>query len=563
MSTFDVSNAGFNPNLRRLEPTDRAHADVFNELFGQLINNDVAIMEAASGMFATKNAQAAFLLNLHKDGKKYGVHFDDFAINPSPIGTRLHDAAGMVAYPSTDTVRAQNDFEGVSVFYHIEVNGYVDGDGEFQVQYIRGIDNEFSLTDADVWCLFLPQWISITIDAYGENKILSDTRFDGSFVEGGAIRPDGSIRPFVAIAKYQDSAGSSSEPNSVSGAAPSYDNSHNSLITKMRRKGEDNQYCATSFQDVERMNNLMDVAFATRNSQSIMYGAYNYYLQYPATVVETGVEHIVISKANAANLVVGSCVSIGNATSLNGAGTAGNIDRGQAGMHAKANRVKILSIEEYDANNSVVTVDNGGSTFSTASTTVSGVECPTYLSTMPWFTGSTDGVLGACGSPNSNSNGKNPYLLFGVEFALGQYEVCGNAIMNIVNGVMTPYVCYDATDISSSAPTADYEEVGYTVALTDNTWKYISVLGFDADNPMARYGTAVDATSSTGYADGQHTGSVDATTNAKREILLFGGLGGAATAGRRYAYLSFTLGNAYWVYGARLSASGRCAQAAA
>lgn len=563
MSTFDVSNAGFNPNLRRLEPTDRAHADVFNELFGQLINNDVAIMEAASGMFATKNAQAAFLLNLHKDGKKYGVHFDDFAINPSPIGTRLHDAAGMVAYPSTDTVRAQNDFEGVSVFYHIEVNGYVDGDGEFQVQYIRGIDNEFSLTDADVWCLFLPQWISITIDAYGENKILSDTRFDGSFVEGGAIRPDGSIRPFVAIAKYQDSSGANDAPNSVSGAAPSYNNSHNSLITKMRRKGEDNQYCATTFQDVERMNNLMDVAFATRDSQSVMGGTTPYNYQYPAAVVETGVEHIVITKAQAANLVVGSCVSIGNATSLNTAGTAGNIDRGQAGMHAKADRVKIVSIEEYDANNSVVTVDNGGVTFSTASTTVSSVECPTYITTMPWWTGSCDGVLGSCGSFNSNTSRKCPYLLFGVEMAIGQYEVCGNAVMKIESHVQNPYVCYDCTDLSSGAPTSDYIKVGYDVLDTNQTDKYISKLGFDPDNPMCRYGIEGNATSTTGYADSMYTSKISEVSDGSREILLFGTLNNGADYGRRSANLNNGLTGAYWNCGARLSASGRCAQAAA
>ena len=562
MAYHDVSGATFDELLRMLETTDPAHANTFNPLFRQLINNDVALKEAFSELSLTKNKQAEFLLNLHKTAKKYGVHFDDFAINPSPVGTRLFDAVGMIALPSTDTVRAQNDFETESVFYHLEVNGYVDEDGEFVVQYIKDLDPEFSRTARDVWCLYLTQWISITIDANGENKVLSDVQFPGSFPEGGAIRTDGTIRPFVAVAKYQDSSDNSTgTPNSISGAAPSYNNSHNGLITKMARKGS--QYCATSFQDVERMNNLMDVAFATRHSQSIMAGATGYYYQYPATVVETAVERIIISKSQANTLVVGSCVSIGNATVLNGDGTAGNIDRAQAGMHAKANRVKIVSIEEYDSNNSIVTVDNGGTTFNTSSTTVSGVECPTYLSTMPWHTGSCDTVLGSCGSPNNNTNGRNPCLLFGVEFSLGQYEVCGNAIMNIVDGVMTPYVCYDSTDISSSAPTADYEEVGYNVALTDNAWKYISELGFDGDNPMARYGTWVDATSSTGYADGQHTGVVDENTNTKREILLFGFLGNTALAGRRCANLNFALSGSTWSFGARLSASGRCAQAAA
>ena len=560
MSVFDTGNAGFNPNLEKIERSDPVSADFVNGLLYQLINNDVAIMEAASSMFSSKNDQALFLLNLHKDGKKYGVHFDDFDINPSSSGTRLNDAAGMVAYPSTDTERKQNDFEGVSVFYHIEVNGYVDSDGNFQVQYIDGIDDDFSRTDADVWCLYLPQWIKITIDAYGENKVLSDTKFPGSFPEGGAIRTDGTIRPFVAIAKYQDSAASNAAPVSRSGAAPSYNNSHNSLITKMALKGS--QYCATAFQDVERMNNLMDVAFATRNSQSIMTGTCPYSYQYPATVVETDVEHIVISKANAANLVIGSCVSIGNATSLNAAGTAPNNDRSNAGLHAKANRVKIISIEEYDANNSIVTVDNGGTTFSTASTTVSSVECPTMISTMPWWTGSCDGVLGSCGSVHSNV-GKCPYLLFGVEMALGQYEVCGNAVMKIASNKMNPYVLYDCADISSSAPTSDYEKVGYDILDCNGADKYISKLGFDADNPMCRYIVEGDATSTTGYCDSTYTQKLSEQSDGSREILLFGNLGNGAYYGRRCAYLYGGLADAYWFYGARLSASGRCAQAAA
>ena len=563
MAYFDTSGAAFDELLRMLETTDPVHANTFNPLFRQLINNDVALKEAFSELSLTKNKQAEFLLNLHKTAKKYGVHFDDFAINPSPVGTRLFDAVGMIALPSTDTVRAQNDFETESVFYHLEVNGYVDEDGEFVVQYIKDLDPEFSRTARDVWCLYLTQWISITIDANGENKVLSDVQFPGSFPEGGAIRTDGTIRPFVAVAKYQDSSDNSTgTPNSISGAAPSYNNSHNGLITKMARKGS--QYCATAFQDVERMNNLFDVAFATRDSQSIMKGAISYYyLQYPATVSETAVEHIIISKTNANKLIVGSCVSIGNATALNSGGTAGNIDRSQAGMHAKANRVKIVSIEDYDTNNSIVTVDNGGTTFNTAPTTVSSVECPTYITTMPWFTGSTDGVLGSCGSPRSNTDGKNPYKLFGVEMILGQYEVCGNAVMKIASHVMNPYVLYDCTDISSSAPTADYVKVAYDIADTQASWKYISKLGFDADNPMCRYGTEVDATSSTGYADAQYTEKLDQTSDGSREILLFGYLNPSASFGRRYADLDHGLSGSAWHSGARLSASGRCAQAAA
>lgn len=66
------------------------------------------------------------------------------------------------------------------------------------------------------------------------------------------------------------------------------------------------------------MDNLFEVAFATRNSQSIMSGCTSYYNRFYATVVENDVERIIISKSDANYLVVGSTVSIGNATALSG-----------------------------------------------------------------------------------------------------------------------------------------------------------------------------------------------------------------------------------------------------
>ena len=123
------------------------------------------------------------------------------------------------------------------------------------------------------------------------------------------------------------------------------------------------------------MDNLFEVAFATRNSQSIMSGCTGYYNRFYATVVENNVERIIISKSDANYLVVGSTVSIGNATALSGSNPTD--DRANAGLHAKANRVIITKIEDYDSNNSAVYVDNGGTKFSTGSTMVGATEVKT------------------------------------------------------------------------------------------------------------------------------------------------------------------------------------------
>lgn len=309
-----------------------------------------------------------------------------------------------------------------------------------------------------------------------------------------------------------------------------------------------------------RMDNLFEVAFATRNSQSIMSGCTGYYNRFYATVVENNVERIIISKSDANYLVVGSTVSIGNATALSGSNPTD--DRANAGLHAKANRVIITKIEDYDSNNSAVYVDNGGTKFSTGSTMVGSTEVKTTIVTMPWHTGACDNVLGSCGSPNSNTSGKDPYILFGVEMFLGFYEVISNVILKISNHVMTACICYDCTKLATSV-TSDYVECGYSIADTQASWKYISELGYDPENPSVRHGTKVAASSSTGYADGQYTDKLDQTSDGLREWLSGGHLVDGSLAGRWSAFLNNGLGGSWWLFAARLSASGRCAKAAA
>ena len=561
MSYFDISGATFDENLRKLETSDPAHADVFNALLGQLINNDVALKEAVTKFAASKNEQALFLLNLHKDGKKYGVHFDNYDVTPSSNGTRLFDAVGMTAAPSTNAVRAVNDFDGKGCFAYLEVNGLVDENGDFQVQYIKDIDNEFSRTKYDTWCLYLTQYVYRKFDSNGEDTVISDTRHSAEWLpEGGAIRPDGTIRPFVAIAKYMSGDNADGVASSISGVSPK-NYSFQSSLTKFRAKGT--QYCAETSQDSERMTRLMEIAFATRNSQSVMAGCNWWWTQTPATVQENDVERIIISKSAAKELVVGGTVSIGNASSLT-SDSKPETDRGNTGLNAKANRVRITKIEDYDDNSSAVYVDNGGQKFSTASTTVSGVTCPTMLSTMPWNTGGCDDVLGSCGSPTSNASGKEPYILFGVEMSSGFWEPKGNTVMKIENHVMRPYICYDCTKITTAgATTEDWIALGYVIPDNKGSWKYISKLGYSADDPEVRYPVEVNASSSNGYADGCYTEDLEKAGDGQREVLGSGPLNYGTIDGRRSAYLNVGLGDGWWHYAARLSACGRCGRRAA
>jgi|GEM_PF-3015456 len=48
MAYFDTSTPVFSELIRKLEVTDRAHADIFNEIFQKLLNNDLALSKKMS-----------------------------------------------------------------------------------------------------------------------------------------------------------------------------------------------------------------------------------------------------------------------------------------------------------------------------------------------------------------------------------------------------------------------------------------------------------------------------------------------------------------------------------
>lgn len=549
MAYHDISNPGFNQQLRMFETTDPVHADTFNAVAKQLINNDVALSNALSRVVSDKTEQAKFLLNLHRNGKKYGVHWDAFSANSSSVGTRTEDAVGMVAKPSTNTVRAQNDFEDEGPFFHLEVNGSVNTDGTFTVTAIDGIDSDFNRYNKDTWCLYLPYYWKITIGGTGEDIVISDTKYNGFLPCGTSILPDGSLRPFVAMAKYQDGHGEATAC-SMSGKNPSNNSetggsiSYSGLITRMHAKGT--QYCAATAQDKDHMDTLFKVAFATRNSQSVMAGATSYYFTGMATVTETGVESIVVAKSVADRVKVGSTVSIGTKAS------SGSEDRNLGNNNDVANRVLVTKVEPVDGSNSRVYVDNGGTTFDITAD-------KNWLLTMPWRTGTCDDVLGSCGSPSNNTNGTEPFILFGVEMMLGQFEVLGNIFLHMADGTAHMEICYDCTKLANSV-TDDYKQVAYENLNGDGQW--ISELGFDAANPSVRFPVKGGASASIGYADLQWNNDYTKTTG-DREVLVRGNLIYGAPAGLFFANLDSGLGSAHWDIGARLSASGRSAQSAA
>lgn len=495
----------------------------------------------------------------HRTGWHGGVTFSQYDKSQSVLGTRTGDNEDVVIETSTNTTKGRNDFADNPVtdlmFNGIEVNGYIDEDGDPHITAVKG-SPEFSRdgSNGDVYMAYLTPFYKRIYDENVDGWDFADHKENGLEPWDGAVRPDGTWRSFYFMAKYPGVNNNDGIVASISGRRPLRNTSHNNQITSFAAKGP--QYCGFTSTDVSWAQWMMDMKFATRHSQSKMAGATSYYLQYPATVVEEDVKRIIIAKSQAANLIVGSYASIGY-----GAVSSGSVslDRGNANLHAYADDVKILSIEDYDESNSAVYVD-ADEVFSTANVSLSDeLSSPVYISTMHWWSGSCDDVQGPDGSPTNCTNGKEPYILSGVEFGHGGYIVIADIILNGVYDAeedtysQAPYIVNDNRDIATSI-TDDYVQIGYTLPDTNNAWKYISKQGYDSRYPWLALPIAADASSSTGYADGVHTGS---RATALREWLWFGSLYDGAYSGLRCVLAYFGLTSAWWNILRRLSSLRR------
>lgn len=498
--------------------------------------------------------------DLHRAGWRGGVTFPRFSQSQSTLGTKTGDNADVVVETSTNEAKGRNDFADKPntnlMFNGIDVNGYVDENGEPHITAVEG-SPEFDRYggNGDVYRAFLTPFYRRFCTDTEEGWEFADKPQDDMKPWAAAVRPDGTYRSFYFVTKYIGVRDDNGVISSISGRIPARQTiSYNTQITEFKKKGT--QYCGFTSTDMAWVQWMNDMKFANKNSQATMTGCTSYGTQAPATVEESAAKRIIIEKSKANSLLVGSYVSIGHGK-LNGSTVS--IDRSAAEIHKYADSVKILKIESYDDNNSAVYVDVD-TDFSTETVTLSEtLTSPVYLSTMHWRSGSCDNVLGPDGSPGNPKNSKEPFVISGVEMGNGGYIIVSDIIMDGVYDAesdtykQTPYIVNDSRKISTKI-TDDYTALSYDVPDTGNTWKYISDVGYDERYPYIGLPTGLLATTSTGYSDGVHTGS---RITAMREVLWFGSLSYGAPAGARCLHLFLGLGDAGWSILPRLSSLRR------
>jgi predicted nucleic acid-binding Zn-ribbon protein len=463
---------------------------------------------------------------LRRNGKVFTTKIYKWETSTSPVGVKMNANENMVAEPSVGRTEGRDDYAQYGLFHHFTCNFSVDENGFNHVDALEGQIGFTKYGKVQVGEVTMSAWFGIEDTTEAVLYHYSDSQTELTpYPMKESINPDGTISPFMIHAKY--AAGDiDGVPYSSKGLAPANGCqatqarnpvSYTGMITYMHKLG--GHYCGTTSWDLFYRQLMMIIKYATTHSQSIMAGCTSYSNQNQNLVEETGVMRVVLTKAQAAGYVIGSYVSIGDV------GSNTNRDRYFSYIHNKAYSVKVTKIEDVDDSNAAVYVD-APEAFDTTLTT--------WITTMPWHSGATDEVAGSDGSPNSNTNGKDPYKIQGIETCIGAYEVLGNVVMDIVTGAdgnpaRDVYVCEDASTLSSNIATvrANYKKAIAQVAYTAASWKYITEETTDP-NLGIMIPTKVGGGSTTGFADGLYT---DTGTSGQREWLALGGLTFGASAG--------------------------------
>lgn len=488
---------------------------------------------------------------LRRNGKVFTTKIYKWETSTSPVGVKMNANENMVAEPSVGRTEGRDDYAQYGLFHHFTCNFSVDENGFNHVDALEGQIGFTKYGKVQVGEVTMSAWFGIEDTTEAVLYHYSDSQTELTpYPMKESINPDGTISPFMIHAKY--AAGDiDGVPYSSKGLAPANGCqatqarnpvSYTGMITYMHKLG--GHYCGTTSWDLFYRQLMMIIKYATTHSQSIMAGCTSYSNQNQNLVEETGVMRVVLTKAQAAGYVIGSYVSIGDV------GSNTNRDRYFSYIHNKAYSVKVTKIEDVDDSNAAVYVD-APEAFDTTLTT--------WITTMPWHSGATDEVAGSDGSPNSNTNGKDPYKIQGIETCIGAYEVLGNVVMDIVTGAdgnpaRDVYVCEDASTLSSNIATvrANYKKAIAQVAYTAASWKYITEETTDP-NLGIMIPTKAGGGSTTGFADGLYT---DTGTSGQREWLALGILYNGAGAGLWILDASYGWSGTSWAIVSGVSPNG-------
>ena len=359
------------------------------------------------------------LFAMQRTGKVYGVKAYKYPVNPTSTCEKTRDNAGLVCEPSTDTVEGVDDYADIPLFkyYHCNYKRYDDG-----FAYPTAFEGEAdyqSSGDVDIGCLQMTFYYNeIETDEYVET-LISDSPNDALGLKPWELskRADGTVMPYFIQSKYNSVTGSDGLLHSTVGRIATRQ-SYSNMITNYQKKGTGYWGAGSSRYTFAQI--FYRIKYGTKASDDNFRGVTSWNIQYKASVQSSDLHtYFPVTNAQASNLQVGLCVSVGYPASGN------DLNRQNSTMHAYANDVKIIAIERLDDDNKAVYLDC--EPFATAPLDDGrGI----YMSSMYAHSGDTDCVIGHHdGSPISNKDGKHPFRLQGIEYVLGVYTVASDSVM--------------------------------------------------------------------------------------------------------------------------------------
>ena len=501
----------------------------------------------------TKTQLLARWFNLLNSDKTFGTKFYNFGTSQTTQGELCDDSAEIgVTTPSTNTVKGKDPLHQQFAFWTVECEYEIDANGEIEIKSVAKVDSGFNRggTNGMVGVAQKTGWLSITNDSVNWWVRYRTAQAPGYVPIAEGVSPvDNKPRAFVVHAKYMGGKGADGKPTSASGLAPlNYSWSHNSQIAEWRKRGAN--YAGISICDIFFRILMFWLKYAKKGNSGTMEGCTSYNFQYKCAVAETGVTRVLLTEAQAKNLLVGSSVIVGDV----GSGTS--TDRGVASMYKCAKNVRILSIV------STVVEETTYYAVNLETDTPFDTTTDTYISTMPWWSGSCDDVLGVDGSPTSCTNGKEPFIIQGLESQIGAYAVVADIIDTITvsedSTTMTinPATVRLAKNIAQSK-SANYVDTNKPLTIpkpANWAWHFIGDLAYDKAHPEFTLPSIVDNGANSGNGFKSAVGVP--TSGGVCEWLSWSSLYGSSHCGLACAGLNSGLGVAYWNIAAGAPGSG-------
>ena len=484
--------------------------------------------------------------DLMKDEATYGVKFYHFDQSAAVQGVLLHDTARLGrCVPGTNTVPMVNPYMNTAAFWIRDV-AYEIENKDVVIKAVAGIDGvtRDDLLTGKYGMVGVAQksgWVRHTDDGVytiheyrtAPAAFLADVTAFQPLAE--AVRVDKTLRPFVVHAKYAAGRDKDGKLTSATGLPVVNFMSMSEQITEWRKRGPD--YSGMSGCDNAFRMLMVWLLFGVKGNSGVLEGCTGYSFQYMAAAAENGVTRVLLTAGEAANVLVGSTVSVGVKTA------SGSADRYNKEVRKDADLVKVLSItdetvggKEYKAVNLETPK---------AFDTVAGT---TMISSMPWTSGSCDHVLGTAGSPTSCTSGKEPFIIQGLESQQGAYMLTADQLIvqKVTGNDYTHQIAFfrEAAKISTSdAAAALSQNILKMPADIAAGWKYIEDLAIDKDGNM--YPTAIGkAASTTGARAALYVLAAGARVCA---LWAWAHLSNWGLAGLPCVGSNCSVGNAYWL----------------